>query len=82
MEARKMTVYGALIKVNSYECKQDFAEWAIDALKRKILRASISWLNKFDKADMDKLVKYMLKGDKSTNGLMASADRYIKRYCK
>jgi hypothetical protein len=75
-------MYGALIKLNSYECKQDFAEWAIDALKRKVLRASISWLNRFDKANMDRLVAYMVRGDKSTDGLIASAERYVKRYCK
>jgi hypothetical protein len=77
-----MTMYGALLKINEYQSDIEYAGWALDALRRKVLRAHTDWLKSFAKADMDKLVAYMVKGCKSTDGLIASAERYVKRYCK
>jgi hypothetical protein len=75
-------MYGALLKINEYQSDIKYADWALDALKRKILFAPVDWLNRFDKANMDRLVAYMVRRDKSTDGLIASAERYVKRYCK
>jgi hypothetical protein len=77
-----MTMYGALLKINEYQSDVKYADWALDALKRKVLRAHTDWLGRFAKADMDRLVAYMVKGSLSTDGLIASAERYVKRYCK